>query len=316
MITGEKTANPSPSHYTKQLLVWWIAVRPYSFPAVVVPVLFGSAAAVVLAGVSFRPSPLLVALIAMIMLQAAANLWNDVIDFEQGLDRAPIAGSGAVVRRLISPKQARSAALILAVTGSLLGLLLAWTINLIIIPIGVMGVAIAVLYSLKRFSLKANALGDLAILISFGVLGTVGAWLVQAAPLSWRPVFWSMPVALLIVAILHANNWRDASSDQLSGITTVATLLSERCCRLYYCLLLFSPFILVTLFVCAPFFQAADLSLPAGALAVFLSLPLALKLIPKTAERSNRILVPEDLIVKTAKLNLLFGTLLILGLLI
>ena len=37
----------------------------------------------------------------------------------------------------------------------------------------------------------------------------LGAWVVQTRSFSWIPVLWTVPMSMLVIGILHANNWRD-----------------------------------------------------------------------------------------------------------
>jgi len=86
---------------------------------------------------------------------------------------------------------------------------------------GLLGVGLGVAYPW----LKKEALGDVAVFIDFGLLGSFGGWVVQTGQFSWLPVIWAIPQGLLIVAILHANNWRDILTDQEKKISTVANNL-------------------------------------------------------------------------------------------
>ena len=76
--------------------------------------------------------------------------------------------------------------------------------------------------------LKFRALGDLAVFLNFGILGALGAWVVQIETFSWMPVVWTVPMAMLVVAILHANNWRDTISDTERRVRTIASLLGDK----------------------------------------------------------------------------------------
>jgi len=86
--------------------------------------------------------------------------------------------------------------------------------------------------------LKYRALGDIAVFINFGTLGTLGAWITQTGKQAIIPVTWSIPISMLIVAILHANNWRDIGTDS-SRIKTVASFLVNRGSYFYYITLIF-----------------------------------------------------------------------------
>jgi len=53
------------------------------------------------------------------------------------------------------------------------------------------------------------------------VLPTSGAvvrgWVTEKQAFCWLPVLWSVPLSLLTVGILHANNWRDIETDGPRG---------------------------------------------------------------------------------------------------
>ena len=171
-----------------------------------------------------------------------------------------------------------------------------------------MGLAVGVFYTL----LKAHALGDLAVFLDFGLLGGAGAWVVQTGSFSWLPALWTVPMAMLVIAILHANNWRDAASDGERHVKTVAGLLGDRGSLAYYGCLLFGPFVIDLAFIAIPRIVGGPLRpMPLTFLLVLLALPHALKLWGRAIRRASP-LQPMDFIVldgATASHNLVFGLL-------
>ncbi|NLF24967.1 MAG: prenyltransferase, partial [Deltaproteobacteria bacterium] len=295
--------------------LWWIAARPFSFPASSMPVLLGTTAAVSLGGATFKPLLFLAALIGVLLLHAGANLLADVRDFAKGLDREILPVSGGVVRGLITPTQALQAGAVCFVLGSALGFYLAFNVSLSILAIGAAGVAAGFFYTTAPFALKYRALGDAAIFLSFGLLGSLGAWTVQTGEVSWIPVILALPTALMIVAIVHANNWRDIRNDTRHGCKTVASILGPRGCRAYFTTLICTPYLLITVFVLNSWLAPNSVKLPPSALIVFLSLPLALTLLKRTphTNSSNTLTMLDG---NTAKLNLFFGTLYVAALIL
>lgn len=297
------------------LRTWWIASRPFSFPASVMPIVFGTVLAVSVAGARFQPGLALLSLLAMLILHAASNILNDVFDYRRGLDREVFPVSGAVVRKLLTPEQALRGALILFAVGSLLGILVAFLSTWHILWIGLLGLVVGVGYSPGRLGLKYSALGDFAVLLNFGLLGALGAWTVQTGFPSWLPVIWALPMGLLVIGILHANNWRDIAGDKASGFHSVASLLGDRASLAYYGFLLFCPFILVLLFVFRAGVPESWPGMPVFSLLCFVALPYAVKLFKKGLKR-HAPEHPEDFVGldgATAGLNILFGALLTLG---
>jgi len=287
---------------------WIIAGRPWALPASTMPVLFGTSLAVVIAGASFLWGRFLLALLAMVILHTAANMLSDVFDFRRGLDRDVTPVSGALPRGWLSVRQVSGGSVVLFGLGCAIGLYLVFLTGPILLIIGAVGVAIGVFYT----GLKYHALGDLAVFLNFGILGSLGAWVVQTRAFSWIPVLWTVPMAMLVSAILHANNWRDAVTDRERRVTTVASLLGDRGSLVYYGVLLFGPFVIDLGLIFAPRLLGAPLmAMPLTFLLVFLALPKALVLWGR-ARRRHAPRRPLDFIIldgATAQFNLAFGLL-------
>jgi 1,4-dihydroxy-2-naphthoate octaprenyltransferase len=289
-----------------------IAIRPFALPASTMPVIFGSAAAVVIGGVRFNMLLFILAFFAMVILHSGANLLSDVNDYRKGLDRKPTPVSGAIVRGYITPKTGFIGSIVLITFGWSLAMIVIFIVGLPILIIGAIGVIIGVFYTQKPFVLKYRAMGDLAVFLDFGILGTLGAWTVQTGSVSWVPVLWAIPMSLLVVAIVHANNWRDIQADEKSEITTVASLLGDRGSSIYYRFLIFGAYGLILIIIILSRFTALRKSpMPLTFLITFITLPLAVKLIRQGKSRkesfTNESFVTLD--AGTSLLNLLFGVL-------
>ncbi len=295
---------PVPSTVKK----WLIAGRPWSLPASTMPVVFGTALAVVIGGARFSPLLFLWAIATMVVLHSAANMLSDVFDFRQGLDRDVTPVSGAVVRGWLTAGQVFRGAGVLLAIGAISGLLIAWRTDRSLFVVGGIGLAVGICYTL----LKARALGDLAVFLDFGLLGGAGAWIVQTGSFSWLPVLWTVPMAMLVIAILHANNWRDTVSDGERRVSTVAGLLGDRGSLAYYGFLIFGPFLIDLAFIAIPrVTRGAWRPMPLTFLLVLLALPNALELWGRAVRRAapRR---PMDFIIldgATASHNLVFGLL-------
>lgn len=152
---------------------------------------------------------------------------------------------------------------------------------------------------------KYMALGDLIIVITFGPLTVLFAYIAQlgtllgdpsAGPLAYlRPLAYALPLALNTEAILHSNNTRDLETDKRSGIVTLAIYLGFTGSYLLYNLLIFVPY-----FVCL----VMALKTSSAYLLPLLTVRMAFSL--ENDFRSHNL---AQLPVKTAKLNLVFGLL-------
>lgn len=290
---------------------WWVAMRPFALPASCMPIIFGSVLAITIGQAPFNLTLFLAALIGMSTLHTGANLLNDVYDYKKGVDKQINPVSGAVVRSWITTREALVAGWLFLAIGSLIGLLIFSQIGLAIFWIGLVGIAIGVLYTWGPLPLKFYALGDLAVFLNFGILGALGAWTVQTGTLSWVPVLWAVPMSLLVVGILHANNWRDIRSDTAGGIRTMASFLGDISSEGYYAILLFGPFAVILILILLSHASIMNPKMPLTFLVTFLAMPKAFKLIKKGKQRHNQQHLHDFIALDgaTAQLNLLFGLL-------
>jgi 1,4-dihydroxy-2-naphthoate octaprenyltransferase len=306
--TTAKQAKADPPPWLKK---WIVATRPFALPASTMSVIFGTVLAVTIGKAGFNLLHFSAAFIGMAFLHTGSNLLNDVFDFKKGIDRNVNPVSGAVVRGWITPAQALRAGLFFLLAGTIIGLFLVSRVGKPILWIGILGVTVGGFYTWGPMPLKFNALGDLAVFLNFGVLGSLGAWTVQTGSLSWTPVLWAIPMSLLVVGILHANNWRDIQSDQAGGIKTMASILGDANSESYYIFLLISPFAIILLYLLLSVIHGLKPEMPMTFLITFVAVPKAITLIKKGKHRENP-RMPLDFIAldgETAQLNLLFGIL-------
>lgn len=292
---------------TGALKVWAKAVRAYSYPASVVPVVLGAAYAWYRTG-DFDGPLFLLTLVAGVAYHTGTNLINDYYDYLHGVDReGTLGGSGVLVAGELSPRAVLLGGYLALLVGTLIGI---WFIVLLgwpILVIGLAGALGAVFYTTTPGSAKYNALGEPLVFVMMGVGMVLGADYVQSARLSWDAVWVSLPVAFLVTAILQANDTRDIVDDRRAGITTLSILLGPTGARALYSVLLWGAYVSATLL---PTFGVA----PWWVLLVLLTLPLAWKLHAtfwayRDVEGQGLVGTVE----RTAQLHLVFGLLLALG---
>lgn len=311
MGNSEMTSDRLACEPVSWIKVFLTAARVWSLSASTMPVAFGTVLAVTIGGASFDLALFLASLMGMALLQAGANLLNDAFDYRNGIDTEVNPASGAVVRRWITPRQALLAGAACMAAGCLLGLYAVARIGAPVLYLGLVGVPIGVLYTWGPWPLKYHALGDLAVFLDFGVLGALGAWTVQTGHLSWVPAVWAVPMSLLVIAILHSNNWRDICRDTDGEIRTVASLLGDAGSQAYQRALLFAPFAIIAFLVLLTHVTSISPQMPATFLITLLAVPLAIRLAKTGSRRHN----PQQsqafaaMDGATAQLNLLFGLL-------
>ncbi|RME90237.1 MAG: 1,4-dihydroxy-2-naphthoate polyprenyltransferase [Anaerolineae bacterium] len=252
---------------TTRTEAWLMAARPKTLPAAASAVIVGVAAAI-RDGV-FSPLPALAALLIALLLQIGANIANDLFDFYRGADTAERLGPTRVTQAgLLSPHQVRTGMWVTFGLAALLGVYLVWRIGWAAVWIGVLAILAAVAYSGGPFPYGYYALGDLAVFIFFGPVAVAGTYLAQAgmvSPLAWWA---SLPMGLLITAILVVNNLRDIETDRAAGKRTLAVLLGPRGTRLEYLLCLLLAYL-------SPLVMGLSGVTSFGGLLTWFSLPLA-----------------------------------------
>ena len=154
------TADSQPPPWMKK---WWLALRPFSFPASTMSVVFGTVLAVTIGAAPLKLHLFLAAVFGMTVLHAGANLLNDVYDHRKGIDRQVNPVSGAVVRGWITPREALAGGWLCLGIGAILGCYIFIHVGMPVLWIGLAGLAIGIFYTWGPLPLKFHALGDLAV---------------------------------------------------------------------------------------------------------------------------------------------------------
>jgi len=203
-----------------RLLIWLAATRPRTLPAAVAPVLVGSALAWKAQG--FKPPAAALCLGFALLAQIAANFANDYFDFVKGADtKARVGPRRAVAAGLVSPAAMRLATLLTCVAAFLLGLGLVPFGGWPLVVVGIASLLCAVAYTGGPYPLGYHGLGDLFVFIFFGLVAVCATFYVQLGKVSMDSLICAVPVGLLAVNILVANNYRDADTDRLAGKRTL-----------------------------------------------------------------------------------------------
>ena len=231
--------------------IWVAATRPFAFPASLVAVLTGTAAA---AGVrDWRWGVLTAELFAVALMHGIGNLLNDYFDYRSGVDCRTEDDEGRpgrfLVKGILSPRQVLQLAVLLAVPLPLLGGFLIWTGGWPVVALAAAGLIGAYVYTGPPFALKYRGLGELCIFVVYGPAIMVGAAYMQLERVDPRVLLYSIPVGMLTTAILAANNLRDVAEDGQARIATLAQLLGRRAYLAFYLALMFGPAVLIAAMV-------------------------------------------------------------------
>lgn len=230
-------AAPAPAMPVNKRQAWIRATRPRVFTAAYVPM--GVAAAAAIRDGVFDALLFALSLIGVMLLQTAANLVNEYYDFVRGSDDLKVDGQGMAIKKYgLTPREVGIGAVASLLAGCLIGLFLLSQSGPLLWAIGIGGALVAVIYTAGPFPLAYNGLGELAAGIFMGPLIVVGAYYVMARGQLAPDLVWiSLPVALMVAAILHANNLRDMEADRAANKRTLAVLLGRPAARVEYVVL-------------------------------------------------------------------------------
>ena len=281
--------------------------RPFSFTASVLPVTAGGVLAWSLGRIDVLPW--LLAVLGGLALHAGTNVVNEVYDVRHGIDSitSPRA-SQAIVKGRISERGALALAYACFALTILIGLYLTAVRGPWMIVLGAIGLLGGYFYTAPPFHYKYRALGVPLVFLLMGPLMVVGGFFAASGGFDWRTIALAVPVGLLVTAILHGNEWRDAGEDKRLGFTTLSAELGRSFARWFYVALLVGAYIAVAVAVMLGL-------LPTATLLTTLSLPAAVWLLhqaEKGASGSLRSIALIDM--HTARLHALFGVLLLAGL--
>ena len=95
-----------------------------------------------------------------------------------------------------------------------------------LLALGITGLLISYAYVGPPFRLVHRGLGEIAVGLGFGPLMVLGAYFVQTGRYALRPLLLSIPVAILVMLILYANEVPDRVSDGRAGKRTLVVRLS------------------------------------------------------------------------------------------
>jgi 1,4-dihydroxy-2-naphthoate octaprenyltransferase len=183
------------------------------------------------------------------------------------------------------------------------GLALAIAVDLRLLVVGAAAIAAAALYTGGPRPYGYSGLGELAVLVFFGVVATTGSAFVQIERVPATAWWGALAVGLLACAILLANNIRDIDSDRAAGKRTLAVRTGAPVARALFAACIAAAFLAVV----------AVGVLEPPALIALAAIPLAAVPVRLVATRTD----PPSLVaalVGTARLELVVAVLLTVGL--
>lgn len=282
---------------------WLLAARPKTLSAAAVPVMMGSAlAAHEPPGVSWWV--FVCAFVGAGLIQIATNFINDALDFKKGTDTAERLGPLRVTQAGLISAQAVMTAAWLCLAGALIcGIPLLYRGGWPMLVIGLASVLAAYAYTGGPYPLAYHGLGEIFVLIFFGLVAVGGTFYAHSLQLTQSALAAGVAAGALATVLLVINNLRDVDGDRRSNKRTTVVRFGESFARIEIAMFALLPF------VCAA--AIAWMTSHAWYLLVLLSLPLAIALIVRVHRSSGREL--NRCLAMAGGLQWLFGILFVLG---
>lgn len=202
-------------------VVWLEGARPKTLIAGISPVIIGSVIAS--SKGSFSPLAFLLVLLFSISTQIGTNYANDYYDFIKGADTEKRKGPRRLAQsQLMAPHKVLLASFMMFSISMLCSILLIPIVGYVSLLIGITSVFFGIFYTAGRYSLAYMGLGELFVLLFFGIIATCGTEYVLSGSLSAVGLVASLGPGLLSTAIIVVNNLRDIQEDSRAKKRTLA----------------------------------------------------------------------------------------------
>ena len=283
---------------------WILACRMKTLPAAIVPVVLGTALAWRENRVDWVAA--LICLMFALLVQVGTNFANDYYDFIKGADTPNRVGpTRAVAAGLIAPATMFRAMCGVFAFAFASGLILIVYGGPILLVVGVLSIVCAVAYTGGPYPLAYNGLGDVFVVLFFGLIAVAFTFFVQAGYFSGQSFIVGFGCGVLINNILVVNNYRDYYQDRQAGKRTLVVRLGRPVARLQYFLSSLAACLLVPGILWLTGFQPWIL-LPV--LMIPIGIRFTRKMLPTAS--GNEL---NQLLAQSAKCVVVYGSLMALG---
>lgn len=225
------------------LKMYFWAIRPKTLPLSATPILLGT----------FLAQPLVekidwliafLAALSAVFIQIGTNLVNDALDFKKGADADRIGPRRLTQTGVVQGKMVLMTGFICFACAVLSGIPLVihggWPLILVLL----FSVTSGYLYTGGPFPLAYYGLGDLFVLLFFGLVSTSAAFFLQTNSIDFRPLVAGTQLGLLAIVPIAINNLRDIVGDAKVNKRTLPVRFGKTFGRVEVTICSFLPFIL------------------------------------------------------------------------
>ena len=221
---------------TNSIKAWILAARPKTLAAAATPVLLGCALAYT-AG-TFQWIPAILCFLFAFSMQIDANFINDYYDYLKGSDREDRLGpERACAQGWITLSAMKQGMIFITLLSCFWGLLLLKYCGLEMIPVGLLCVLFAFLYTAGPYPLAYHGWGDVLVIVFFGFVPVGCTYYTMAHDWTWNVTIACAACGLVSDLLLMLNNYRDREQDKISGKRTLIVRFGEKAGRYAYLIL-------------------------------------------------------------------------------
>ena len=222
-----KTANIE----TDSVKAWLLAARPKTLSGAAVPVMIGASLAYVDVAQyehgAFRWLAAVLCFLFAFIMQVDANFINDFFDFTNGADDSEtrLGPRRACAQGWVKLDSMKRAIALTTCLACLVGLPLVWYGGLEMILIGLLCLVFCFLYTTH---MSYMGLGDVLVLVFFGVVPVCISYYIQLHTCTWQVFLASLACGLVIDGLLIVNNFRDRDNDRAVGKNTLVVRIGDK----------------------------------------------------------------------------------------
>jgi 1,4-dihydroxy-2-naphthoate octaprenyltransferase/general stress protein 26 len=260
---------------TNKIKTWYLAIRAPFLVASIPSTILGALIALKLKGV-LDLWLFFLTLLGVIFAHISVNLLNDYFDHKLQTDIVntefirPFSGGSRVLQLgLLTPLEVFSGSLLFLVTAVSIGVFLSLISGPLVLFIALLGFLSILAYNIPPIRLSGNGLGEFIVGINFGVLVTLGSFVVQTGVIEVEPIISSIPLAILVALILFINEFPDYNADKITGRKTLVVLLGRKRARWLYLSLICFTYLYIVIAVISSL-------LPIYAVITLITIPLTL----------------------------------------
>ena len=228
----------------EKIKVWVSAFRLRTLPLALASIAMGGFLAAYYH--AFNLLVFILSVVTTIFLQILSNLANDYGDFRHGADSPERKGpTRSVQSGAISPEAMKKALYLFCGLSFFSGIALLYfsigfsgRVFLFFLALGLLAIMAAIAYTNGKRPYGYAGLGDISVLLFFGLIGVLGALYLHTQHIQWPDLLPALSCGLFATGVLNINNIRDIHSDAKAGKYTIPVRIGRKKAVYYHWTLL------------------------------------------------------------------------------